>query len=134
MLQQAIQRLPLAAARTVWEEELGLVGKMLHKDCRNFHAWGYRRHVVSQLESPSLHGKTMVEAEFTYSTKMIHMDLSNFSAWHNRSRLIPRLLNERNADELARKRFLDEGEFISCRIIGLQFCRLLSPSNSAYRV
>lgn len=126
MLQQAIERLRLAAARAVWEDELGLVGKMLHKDCRNFHAWGYRRHVVSQLESPSLSGKTMVEAEFTYTTRMIHMDLSNFSAWHNRSRLIPRLLDERNADQLARKCFLDDGEFASYPMICWQyFDRLL---------
>jgi geranylgeranyl transferase type-2 subunit alpha len=51
----------------------------------------------------------MVESEFEYTTKMIKSNLSNFSAWHNRSKLIPRLLNERNADDIARQKFLDEG-------------------------
>ncbi|KFA64344.1 hypothetical protein S40285_02924 [Stachybotrys chlorohalonatus IBT 40285] len=106
-LGQAVEKLPVAHARAVWQEELGLVGKMLHKDRRNFHAWGYRRHVVATLESPALEGHSLVEAEFEYTTKMINMDLSNFSAWHNRSQLIPRLLKERSADDAARKKFLE---------------------------
>ncbi|QPH04468.1 hypothetical protein C2857_001492 [Epichloe festucae Fl1] len=109
ILHQAIERLSPTATRAVWQEELALVGKMLKKDRRNFHAWGYRRHVVEQLESSSLRGTSMVEAEFAYTTKMIGGDLSNFSAWHNRSQLIPRLLNERSADVNARRLFLDEG-------------------------
>lgn len=108
ILHQAIERLSPTATRAVWQEELALVGKMLKKDRRNFHAWGYRRHVVEQLESSSLRGTSMVEAEFAYTTKMIGGDLSNFSAWHNRSQLIPRLLNERSADVNARRLFLDE--------------------------
>ncbi|KPM41198.1 hypothetical protein AK830_g5365 [Neonectria ditissima] len=107
-LQQAIERLDIVTARRIWEEELGLVSKMLTRDRRNFHAWGYRRHVVTQLESPVLEGRSMVEPEFEYTTKMIHMDLSNFSAWHNRSQLIPRLLDERKADDVSRKAFLDK--------------------------
>jgi geranylgeranyl transferase type-2 subunit alpha len=110
-LQQAILRQDVPVARAIWEEELGLVGKMLTKDRRNFHAWGYRRKVVAQLEDVTLEGKSMVETEFGYTTSMIHMDLSNFSAWYNRSQLIPRLLRERGADEVARKKFLDDGEF-----------------------
>jgi hypothetical protein len=87
------------------------VGKMLVKDSRNFHGWGYRRKVVSELESPRLGGRSMVESEFEYTTKMIHGDkgLSNFSAWHRRSKLIPRLLDERNASDEARRQFLDDG-------------------------
>ncbi|KAK4102042.1 protein prenylyltransferase [Parathielavia hyrcaniae] len=108
LLQQAIARLRAPLARTVWEEELGLATKMLGKDRRNFHAWGYRRHVVARLESPSLRGGSMVEAEFAYTDRMIMSDLSNFSAWHSRSRLIPRLLAERGADEAARRAFLDK--------------------------
>lgn len=88
---------------------MGLASKMLSKDRRNFHAWGYRRHVVEQLESPELGGVSMVESEFEYTTKMIKTDLSNFSAWHNRSKLIPRLLDERNADDTTRETFLNEG-------------------------
>lgn len=109
LLQQAIDRLDPAVARRIWEEELGLDTKMLSKDRRNFHAWGYRRNVVSHLESAALNGKSMVESEFEFTTKMIHVDLSNFSAWHNRSKLIPRLLDERQADESARKKFYDDG-------------------------
>jgi geranylgeranyl transferase type-2 subunit alpha len=111
-LQQAIERLPVPIARKVWEEELGLASKMLTKDRRNFHAWGYRRKLVAQLESPELEGKSMVESEFEYTTKMIHVDLSNFSAWHNRSRLIPRLLEERGAGDETRKKFLDDGMIV----------------------
>ncbi|KAK7398110.1 Rab geranylgeranyltransferase [Neonectria punicea] len=107
-LQQATERFDVAVARHIWEEELGLVSKMLTRDRRNFHAWGYRRHVVTQLESPVLDGRSMVEPEFEYTTKMIHVDLSNFSAWHNRSQLIPRLLDERKADDAFRKAFLDK--------------------------
>ncbi|KAL2185009.1 protein prenylyltransferase [Thermothelomyces heterothallicus CBS 203.75] len=108
ILQQAIARLRPALARRIWEEELGLASKMLGKDRRNFHAWGYRRHVVQQLESATLEGSSMVEAEFAYTDKMIfNTDLSNFSAWHSRSKLIPRLLDERGADEAARRAFLD---------------------------
>ena len=109
ILNQAIDRLPPPTAKKVWEEELGLVGKMLHKDRRNFHAWGYRRYVVEKLESAQLSGRSLVESEFEYTTKKIHEDLSNFSAWHHRSQLIPRLLREREADDATRERFLRNG-------------------------
>ncbi|KAF0328199.1 geranylgeranyl transferase type-2 subunit alpha [Colletotrichum asianum] len=108
LLQKAIELLPKPIARRIWEEELGLVSKMLTKDRRNFHAWGYRRTVVATLESEVLDGKSMVESEFTYTTKMINGDLSNFSAWHNRTNLIPRLLDERSADDKARQKFLED--------------------------
>ena len=51
---------------------------------------------------------SLAEQEFEYTTKMIRTNLSNFSAWHNRSQLIPRLLAERNADDTARRRLLDQ--------------------------
>ncbi|RFU82093.1 hypercellular [Trichoderma arundinaceum] len=108
LLSQAIQRLPLPVARKIWETELSLVSKMLNKDQRNYHAWGYRRLVVAQLESPELDGKSMAEDEFAYTTKMIRLSLSNFSAWHNRSQLIPKVLQQRGADDEARAAFLVE--------------------------
>lgn len=108
ILKQVIERLPVPVARKIWEEELGLTSKMLLRDQRNFHAWGYRRHVVEQLESPELEGKSLVESEFEFTTKKIEQNLSNFSAWHSRSKLIPRLLDERNADDEARKAFFEE--------------------------
>ncbi|KAI1823912.1 hypothetical protein F4861DRAFT_549268 [Xylaria intraflava] len=107
ILEQAILRLPLPVASKIWQAELALASKMLIKDRRNFHAWGYRRHVVARLESAELLGRSLAEDEFAYTTKMIEQDLSNFSAWHNRSRLMLRVLDERGADDKARTAFLE---------------------------
>ncbi|KAK0661874.1 Geranylgeranyl transferase type-2 subunit alpha [Lasiodiplodia hormozganensis] len=106
LLQQSTELLPTSYARRLWQEELGLVGKMLSRDSRNFHGWNYRRLVVSNLEQLDGQHTSMVEPEFEYTTKMIKTNLSNFSAWHNRSKLIPRLLDERNADGEARQKFM----------------------------
>ncbi|KAI1506617.1 hypothetical protein F5X99DRAFT_403979 [Biscogniauxia marginata] len=102
ILSQCLLRLPIPIARKIWETELDLVSKMLTKDQRNFHGWGYRRFVVTILESPKLMGKSMAEDEFAYTTRMIQGNLSNFSAWHHRSQLIPRVLDERGADDKTR--------------------------------
>jgi len=111
LLKEANSRLEPQVARELWTRELVLVGKMLTRDSRNFHGWGYRRTVVSELESAKLNGTSMVESEFEYTTKMINQNLSNFSAWHRRSKLIPRLLDERKASDEARRQFLDKGMF-----------------------
>lgn len=111
ILELAIEHLPVATARRVWEEELGLDSMMLTRDRRNYHAWAYRRYLVAKLESAVLGGKSMVEEEFDYTTRMTRTDLSNFSAWHNRSKLIPRLLDERGASDAARRAFFDEGAY-----------------------
>ncbi|KAH8601905.1 geranylgeranyl transferase-like protein type II alpha subunit [Bisporella sp. PMI_857] len=114
LLKEGKARLEPQVARELWSRELTLVGKMLTRDSRNFHGWGYRRIVISELESSDLNGASMAESEFEYTTKMIKANLSNFSAWHNRSKLIPRILNERNADNATRRKFLDdEFEFIT---------------------
>jgi geranylgeranyl transferase type-2 subunit alpha len=121
LLQKGEALLGLAAARKRWSGELQLINKMLHADSRNFHAWGYRRFVVSQLErlsspAPSTATKasseSLAEAEFEYTTKMIKSNLSNFSAWHNRSQLIPCILKERNSDAKARRDLLASELFL----------------------
>jgi geranylgeranyl transferase type-2 subunit alpha len=109
ILDLAIERLDVAMARRVWEEELGLDTKMLARDRRNYHAWAYRRYLILRLESAELGGKSMVEEEFAYTKKMILGDLSNFSAWHNRSKLIPRLLEERRVTDDERLLFFKDG-------------------------
>lgn len=120
-LNQAIERLPRPMATKVWEEELGLVGKMLNKDQRNFHAWGYRRYVVERLESKQLANKSLVEPEFEYTTRMINQNLSNFSAWHHRSQLIPRVLQERQADDDSRRKFLEAGMSIKLTVSRVKY-------------
>jgi geranylgeranyl transferase type-2 subunit alpha len=93
---------------------------MLGLDCRNFHGWGYRRGVITALETlvPDHGGedmarsrpwRSMAQEEFDYTTKMIRTNLSNFSAWHNRTKLILRLLEERQATDEERKKWLDDG-------------------------
>ena len=114
LLKESTRLLPAPSSRRIWEQDLGLAGKMLSLDNRNFHGWGYRRMLTQALESNKLRledsvGGSMVEAEFKYTTKMIESNLSNFSAWHNRSKLIPRLLDEQQADDNARLKMLDQG-------------------------
>ncbi len=113
LLEEANKRLETHVAEGLWKRELVLVGKMLAKDNRNFHGWGYRRRAIAELESSRLNGGSMVESEFDYTTKMIRASLSNFSAWHNRSKLVPRLLDERKASNEKRRQFLDDGENLS---------------------
>lgn len=109
LLRQASEYLPADRARSLWEEELKLVGKMLTRDSRNFHGWGYRRIVIENLESPALHGKSLAREEYDYTTKKIGENLSNFSAWHSRSRLILVILDEQNASAEERRKMLDDG-------------------------
>ena len=110
LLEQASLLLPTSMARPIWEDELGLVGKMLGRDSRNFHGWRYRRIVVANLESSTLDGSSMAKSELDYTTKMIRQNLSNFSAWHNRTKLIARFLDEDSADDDQRQAMLDEGK------------------------
>jgi geranylgeranyl transferase type-2 subunit alpha len=127
ILRKAETLLEPGAAGKLWSGELQLVGKLLQADSRNFHAWSYRRFVVDQLErlyslrsgegglkSP----KALTESEFEYTTKMINTNLSNFSAWHYRGSIIlPRLLNLRTADNMARRKLLDDELELICTAI-----------------
>jgi geranylgeranyl transferase type-2 subunit alpha len=123
LLRRAESILGTDAARKLWTGELQLINKMLHADSRNFHAWGYRRFVVSQIdrltETTATQDRTpsLAESEFAYTTKLIKTNLSNFSAWHNRSQLIPQILDERKADAKARRAFLGTELSLICEAI-----------------
>ena len=138
LLQQANRYLRATSALALWQYELQLDSKMLAQDSRNFHAWGYRRTVVAAIEaiqitqsrtptttttmqdfvsattdtkiatvkSPDI--SSITQQEFDFSTKMINANLSNFSAWHHRSKVLPRLLDEKHADDKGRKQALDD--------------------------
>jgi Protein prenyltransferase alpha subunit repeat len=114
LLEQTTTLLPAAKARPIWEEELRLVGKMLTRDNRNFHGWGYRRIIIDNLESKVLDGQSMALEELDYTTKMIRTNLSNFSAWHSRTKLTTRILDEKSATDEERKQMLDEGGMYEC--------------------
>lgn len=108
--------------RQLWSGELLLVNKMLGADSRNFHAWSYRRLVTAQIErlTPRTEEQVprpMTESEFEYTSSMIKSNLSNFSAWHHRSKIIPRLLNEQDADAGARRALLDSELALICEAI-----------------
>ncbi|PCH38278.1 protein prenylyltransferase [Wolfiporia cocos MD-104 SS10] len=66
-----------------WNKELYVVEKMLDADARNFHAWNYRRHVLS-----SMPVKRPEQTELAYTTRKIEANFSNFSAWHQRSKVL----------------------------------------------
>ena len=124
LLQQVPLYLSAESSKAFWTAEFGLVSKMLLRDNRNFHGWGYRRKVVQALENldPSLpfSERSMVKSELDYTTRMIKAKLENFSAWHTRSRLIPRMLHENGASDAERKAMLDKGAdslFIQGRIL-----------------
>ena len=117
LLQQVPLYLSQESSKDFWAAEFGLVSKMLLRDNRNFHGWGYRRKVVQALEnldpSVAISERSMARSELDYTTRMIKVKLENFSAWHTRSRLIPRMLGENRASGEERKAMLDKGAYYS---------------------
>lgn len=115
LLEETSRQLPAIDSYKFWQEELGLVGKMLSLDSRNFHGWGYRRMIIVALKDHPLEvgdsPKVVAEQELHYTTRMIESNLSNFSAWHSRSKLIPEILNERKADSGERRAFFEKGVY-----------------------
>ncbi|KAL6309022.1 rab-protein geranylgeranyltransferase [Sparassis latifolia] len=69
--------------KSYWNKELFVVEKMLDVDARNFHAWNYRRYVLS-----SMPVKRPEQTELAYTTRKIESNFSNFSAWHQRSKVL----------------------------------------------
>lgn len=118
IIQQIRSFLGIEKAKLAWENELRLVNRMLGRDNRNFHGWNYRRLVTKNLHElikeqqstpeESQQREKLVEQEFLYTEKMINTNLSNFSAWHQRSKLIPILLNKKQANNAARIKMLDD--------------------------
>ena len=49
LLTQTSARLSTEQAERAWLEELALAGKMHSRDSRNFHAWDYRRRIISEI-------------------------------------------------------------------------------------
>lgn len=131
LLQIANEVLSPDSALGFWRQELYLASKMHAQDSRNFHAWGYRRTATAAIEAISastdagtVHTAaavavtkdtsgekptrlSLLEQELEYTTKMVNVNLSNFSAWHHRSKILPRLLDEKHADDQTRRQTLD---------------------------
>ncbi|PVF93826.1 protein prenylyltransferase [Serendipita vermifera] len=76
---------------SAWTQEMLIVEKMLSMDERNFHAWDYRRYILSHCP-PSL--KRTDADELAYTTRHIEKNHSNFSAWHQRSLVYTKLWSE----------------------------------------
>ncbi|KAI0064687.1 rab-protein geranylgeranyltransferase [Artomyces pyxidatus] len=84
---------PLAWKKRNWERELYVVERMLDVDSRNFHAWNYRRYVLS-----SMPVKRPEATELAYTTKKIESNFSNFSAWHQRTKVLTSLWDSGKVD------------------------------------
>ncbi|WAR53111.1 hypothetical protein PtB15_2B542 [Puccinia triticina] len=76
-----------------WQAELALLEKLFKLDGRNFHAWDYRRYVISRIKQ-SQPSETLDAEELAFSGQQIEANFSNFSAWHYRSKLLQSQLDQ----------------------------------------
>ncbi|XP_076182384.1 rab geranylgeranyltransferase subunit alpha isoform X1 [Ptiloglossa arizonensis] len=87
-----------------WKRELMLCTKYLDFDERNFHCWNYREFVVQKAGISS-------EEEFKFSTSKILNNFSNYSSWHYRSRLLSKIFDNCNQQDINEKK-KDELELV----------------------
>eukprot|EP01061_Rhynchopus_euleeides_P016887 TRINITY_DN28229_c0_g1_i1.p2 TRINITY_DN28229_c0_g1~~TRINITY_DN28229_c0_g1_i1.p2 ORF type:complete len:324 (+),score=101.25 TRINITY_DN28229_c0_g1_i1:243-1214(+) len=65
--------------------ELGLCGKLLKVDDRNFHCWGHRQFAAERLGSLGLFE---AKEELSFTKQRVESNFSNYSAYHRRSKLL----------------------------------------------
>lgn len=82
-----------------WQAELKLLEKLLKLDGRNFHAWDYRRYVISRIKESGQSALTLDQDELYFSGQQIESNFSNFSAWHYRSKLLQSQLDRYDHNE-----------------------------------
>ncbi|KAL9715020.1 Rab geranylgeranyltransferase [Leucoagaricus gongylophorus] len=80
--------------KSVWENDLFVVERMLDVDARNFHAWNYRRYILANTPKART-----PKSELVYTKQKILSNFSNFSAWHQRSKVLSSLWTSGKLDE-----------------------------------
>ncbi|MBW0511563.1 hypothetical protein O181_051278 [Austropuccinia psidii MF-1] len=95
-----------------WNAELKLLERFLKIDGRNFHAWDYRRYIISKLKQQAPSSSLNTE-ELNFSARQIESNFSNFSAWHYRSKLLePELTQSIDQEENQQRRLIEELEWV----------------------
>lgn len=84
-----------------WNNELKMVESLLKLDSRNFHAWGYRRQLLTLMNYkdsrdtvktfPHVLSRDQLLKEKTSTLHFIENNFSNFSAWHQRTKILSQL-------------------------------------------
>lgn len=97
--------------KSVWENDLFVVERMLDVDARNceflfirfrrlisifpqVHAWNYRRYILANTPKART-----PKSELVYTKQKILSNFSNFSAWHQRSKVLSSLWTSGKLDE-----------------------------------
>ncbi|TIC60743.1 protein prenylyltransferase [Wallemia mellicola] len=84
-----------------WNTELKMVDSLLKLDARNFHAWGYRRQLLTLMNYdkdvhtvktfPHVLSRDQLLKEKQFTLTFIESNFSNFSAWHQRTKILKQL-------------------------------------------